>query len=489
MAAYSITHTALLRTLTSILFASSSILLAVPAGSAESTSKSGTTHRFELTHVDANGGFTREELIQRSEDRAKLRAAMLSSGSGLKTHAKYVASARYTPQEYLIKLKIGKPLQSFDAVADTGSEHVWTRKLDNCRCQASSTFARWSCSHPNVSAPGHEKPDTVLCNSKCEPKSTTPSPWACNKEGSNGPCMFKRNYGGGNVSGFMATERLTMSPSSEPTKKHISLGCAIDWADGLIPESADGIVGLNRGPMSLVKKLEATNFAYCLRDPLVALDEDVPSSRLLFNYTEDLLADSASAVPFQTTSLVDAVDEKDKPVGAWMYHVQLDGISVGQNMKHRWLPEDSFKRRSTKGKNKGVMFVDSGTSQTILEKGVFDQLLELLKAPESGLETVEYKLEEKKKCYQLKPSAPADGQREWPELVLYFPGAEMRLPRANYMAENEAAGPEVSCLTIHEDAEQSILGNFQQQNMHMLFDLAKGDEKLKFALHKDCSKM
>jgi len=43
-----------------------------------------------------------------------------------------------------------------------------------------------------------------------------------------------------------------------------------------------------------------------------------------------------------------------------------------------------------------------------------------------------------------------------------------------------------SCLTIEDRGENiSTLGNFQQQNMHMLFDLP--GKNLSFVLVKDCS--
>ena len=85
--------------------------------------------------------------------------------------------------------------------------------------------------------------------------------------------------------------------------------------------------------------------------------------------------------------------------------------------------------------------------------------------------------------------APA-GERElpaMPDMVLHFAGgADMRLHRDNYMYFD----PESSsfCLSIagSSSASSSVLGNFQQQNIQMLFDITVG--QLSF-VPTDCSKL
>lgn len=436
----------------------------VPAGSVSTP-----TYRIELTHVDANGGFTREELLQRAEDRAELKAAMLSN-----TDAKYTTSAEYSTYEYLMELEIGESRQRFKAVADTGSEMVWTKKLENCRCDASHTFTRWSCSHPDVISEAN--PKQVPCG--CEASTAAGS--CCSKDG---PCMFKKSYGSGSASGFMATENLAL-PGKDPIRAR--LGCAIDRGNKmLLPPSADGVVGLNSGKDSLVRQLDVKKFAYCLsKRPLDG--KTAPRSWLLFGDELKLSAADSMSSSVATTPLVHASDAKQNRVGNLKYHVQLDGISIGTDEMHESVPKESFKLKSDKDGNKGVMFVDSGASITYLEKSVFERLLKLLnmekfKLVADGNENDNNNNNKKKYCYRL-----AHGVSEGPQLVLHFHEAKMHLPWANYMVESEL-GSGLFCLKIGEHKEHSVLGNFQQQNMHMLFDLAHN--KLQFALHKDCSNL
>lgn len=59
-----------------------------------------------------------------------------------------------------------------------------------------------------------------------------------------------------------------------------------------------------------------------------------------------------------------------------------------------------------------------------------------------------------------------------PTLVFHFSGgADMALPPENYWAPIDKS---TACMAIFEAFEISIIGNFQQQNMHLLFDIGKG---------------
>jgi hypothetical protein len=80
-------------------------------------------------------------------------------------------------------------------------------------------------------------------------------------------------------------------------------------------------------------------------------------------------------------------------------------------------------------------------------------------------------------------SAPLRGPKpDVPTMALHFEGATMRLPQENYVFEvvdDDDAGnsSRIICLAVIEGGE-IILGNFQQQNMHVLYDLQ--NSKLSF---------
>ena len=66
--------------------------------------------------------------------------------------------------------------------------------------------------------------------------------------------------------------------------------------------------------------------------------------------------------------------------------------------------------------------------------------------------------------------------------MLHFAGgADMALPPGNYWAPVDKS---TACMVILEEYDMSIIGNFQQQNMHLLFDVGGG----RFSFQKaDCS--
>lgn len=411
----------------------------------------------ELVDVDANGGFTREELMERSVERTRLRAEMLSAPAAAHVHGD--GDGKVAPDDihykYLVELDIGRksPVR-FLAVPDTGSDLVWTKK-----CSTSLTYV--SCSHSQCSS----------CLGKV--------------------CNFKRKFGHGakTATGLIVNEALTLSrrkntddtSGTDDETNHIydvTIGCA-HYEENLLPESADGIVGLNRGPMSLVQQLSLTNFSYCFSDKQVR-------GRLWLGDGYSL--DQLSAGPYwhrlQTTPLVDVewteAAQRETVVDAPnMYYVQLEGISIGKNFTYQSLPKESFNLRSKKDKDKGVMFLDSGCSHTKLEKGVFEALLELLAHQHLGAEV---KPEEKPEDHKESTCFRTSGEK--PEMALYFHGVQMHLPWANYM--DEVAGKSLFCLDIRVDSEMSILGNFQQQNTYMLYNLTKGNERLSFVQDFNC---
>ena len=83
--------------------------------------------------------------------------------------------------------------------------------------------------------------------------------------------------------------------------------------------------------------------------------------------------------------------------------------------------------------------------------------------------------------------APA-GERQlpaMPDMVLHFAGgADMTLHRDNYMSSDEEDSS--FCLNIGGTTWTSILGNFQQQNIQMLFDITVGQMSF---VPTDCSKL
>ncbi|GMI63556.1 CONSTITUTIVE DISEASE RESISTANCE 1 [Hibiscus trionum] len=157
--------------------------------------------------------------------------------------------------EYLMNISIGSPAFDIVAIADTGSDLIWTqcKPCNQCFQQkaplfdpaASSTYKRVPCSTSQCAN---------LDGSSCS---------------SNGSCEYSVSYGDGSFSdGDVATDSLTLSSSSGPPViiPNVVIGCGHN-NDGTFDENTSGIVGLGGGDVSLISQLGTTiagKFSYCL---------------------------------------------------------------------------------------------------------------------------------------------------------------------------------------------------------------------------------
>ena len=128
----------------------------------------------------------------------------------------------------------------------------------------------------------------------------------------------------------------------------------------------------------------------------------------------------------------------------------------------------------------GGLIIDSGTTITSLANAAYQQVRAAVKSLVTlpaidGSDSTGLDL-----CFAL-PS-PTSAPPAMPSMTLHFDGADMVLPAESYMI----SGSGVWCLAMRSqmDGAMSTLGNYQQQNMHILYDVRK--ETLSFAPAK-CS--
>ncbi|KAG0530507.1 hypothetical protein BDA96_05G192500 [Sorghum bicolor] len=420
-------------------------------------------YRSMLTHIDSHGGFTKAELMRRAAHRSRHRAStMLLHYSTLSTSSDPgPARLRSGQAEYLMELAIGTPPVPFIALADTGSDLTWTQCKPCKLCfdqdtpiydtTTSSSFSPLPCSSATC---------LPIWSSRCSTPSAT--------------CRYRYAYDDGAYSaGILGTETLTFGSSlnaSGISVGGIAFGCGVD--NGGLSYNSTGTVGLGRGSLSLVAQLGVGKFSYCLTD----FFNTSLSSPVFFGSLAELAASSASAdaAVVQSTPLVQS------PYNPSRYYVSLEGISLGDARLP--IPNGTFDLNDDDGS--GGMIVDSGTIFTILvETGfrvVVDHVAGVLGQPVVNASSLD------RPCFP----APAAGVQElpdMPDMVLHFAGgADMRLHRDNYMSFNEEESS--FCLNIvgTESASGSVLGNFQQQNIQMLFDITVG--QLSF-MPTDCSKL
>ncbi|PKA45647.1 Aspartic proteinase nepenthesin-2 [Apostasia shenzhenica] len=393
--------------------------------------------RVELRRVDANGNFSKMELLQRAASRSHHRLARLAASPAGGDLRDAQAPVHAGNGEFLMDVALGTPPVAFSAIVDTGSDLIWTQcqPCVDCFDQPSPIF------NPAKSSTYSNLPcSSSLC-------AALPSA-ACSSSG----CEYLYTYGdSSSTQGVLAADTFSLGSHSPAKIAGIAFGCGND-NQGAGFSQGGGLVGLGRGPLSLVSQLGLGRFSYCL----TSLDAS-KSSPLHFGSV-------AGAGVTTTTKLVKNSEQPS------FYYLSLMGISVGG--QRLAIPEGTFDLR---GDGTGGLIIDSGTSVTYLEaegyQAVKKAFLTQMKLPaaeggEVGLDS----------CF----SAPAGDEAvvEVPKLVLHFDGgSDLELPAENYMILDPATG--LLCLTVMGSRGISILGNFQQQNMQVVYDLEK--ETLSFA--------
>ncbi|XP_074574060.1 aspartic proteinase CDR1-like [Curcuma longa] len=351
--------------------------------------------------------------------------------------------------EYLMEFRLGTPAHKIMAIADTGSDLIWT----NCK----------PCSQ---------------CFEQVQPlfdprNSTTFSPLSCQSQacealpiqgcGSKSACQYHYSYGdNSNVDGVLATETFTFgSAGAQATKvSKIAFGCN-SQSSGTFSNSTGGLVGLGAGPVSLVSQLspslDSNYFSYCL----VPIMDDQSSSKLVFGSAGKI--DSSSKV---TTPM--SIDQA-------FYVLSLEEISVegGGSVS---VPSSSSQLSG------GNIIIDSGTTLTMLLDDVVSSLVEqvskVVDLPQVSDPEGLFQL-----CFQV--SQESD-QQKLPPLTFKFAGddASVQLSPLNmFLAVEE----QVVCLAVAAttaDVGVQIIGNVAQQNLHVGYDL---DAKELSLVSTDCT--
>ncbi|XP_027365187.1 aspartic proteinase nepenthesin-1 [Abrus precatorius] len=389
--------------------------------------------RVTLRHVDSGKNLTKLERVQHGMKRGKSRLQKLNAmvlAASTQDSSQLEAPIHAGNGEYLMELSIGTPPEAYPAVLDTGSDLIWTQCKPCTQCykqptpifdpKKSSSFSKVSCGSDLCSA---------LPSSTC----------------SDG-CQYVYSYGDYSVTqGVLATETFTFGDSGNQVSVYnIGFGCGEDnEGDGF--EQASGLVGLGRGPLSLVSQLKEPKFSYCLTSM-----DDSKTSLLLLGSLASVNGTQAAV----TTPLL------KNPIQPSFYYLSLEGISVGDT---RLSIEKSTFDLGEDGS--GGVIIDSGTTISYIEQKAFDALkkefisqtqLPVDKSGSTGLDV----------CFTL-PSGSS--QVEIPKLVFHFKGGDLELPAENYMIGDSNLG--VACLAMGASNGMSIFGNVQQQNILVNHDL------------------
>ncbi|KAF7150348.1 hypothetical protein RHSIM_Rhsim02G0214700 [Rhododendron simsii] len=395
-----------------------------------------TGFKITLKHIDSGGNFTNSERLYRAVKRSNRRLQMFLTAKHPKLRTTVYAPAGEA--EYLMNFSIGTPPKSYYGTMDTGSDLIWTqcRPCLECFSQPDPIFnPKKSSSFSNVSCSNN------LCHQL--PKSQ------CSAYDG---CLYNYSYGDGSfTAGYLATETFTFKKVSVP---NVAFGCGI-FQFG--PESGDGLVGLGRGPLSLVSQLGEPTFSYCL------------TSWLGSKHSTLLIGSHASVNgKIKTTPLL------QNPLIPTYYYLSLEGITIGRTR----LPVNKT-TFALNADGSGGLIIDSGTPVTQLAESAYTHVKEefksQIKLPQA--DSTEFGVD---LCFKL-PSDPSD-RVKIPPLVFHFKDADLALPTENYMILDSG----IMCLLMRGSGDtSSTFGSIQQQNILVVYDIYK--ETLSF-IPTECDK-
>ncbi|KAI3447395.1 hypothetical protein Pfo_004060 [Paulownia fortunei] len=365
---------------------------------------------------------------------------------------------------YSVSLSFGTPPQKLSFLVDTGSSLVWFPCTQRYVCSSCnfvgvnpadiSTFIPKLSTSAKIVGCKNPKCRWFFPNFRCKDceKNSTSCAEICPP--------FGIHYGSGTTNGLLLSETLVFP---EKSVDNFIVGCSI-FASG----APSGIVGFGRGPESLPAQMGLKRFSYCLVSHQF---DDAPVSSDL-----DLVSGGGTSI---TGGTINYTPFRKNPAFKKYYYVMLRKITVGGvNVRapYKFLVPDSD--------GNGGTIVDSGTTFSFMENQVFElvarEFEKQVRKNYSRAAEVEY-------LTGLRPCLKVfhENSLSLPQLSFHFKGgAKLALPLGNYFS---FLADSVVCMTITTNngggggvgpGPSIILGNYQQQNIYMEYDLE--NERLGF---------
>uniref|UniRef100_A0A0D9WN47 Peptidase A1 domain-containing protein n=1 Tax=Leersia perrieri TaxID=77586 RepID=A0A0D9WN47_9ORYZ len=350
------------------------------------------------------------------------------------------------PELYLLRVSVGTPPRAVALTLDTGSDLVWTQCAPCHDCfdqgvlpvldpSASNTYAPLPC-------------DAPLCRAL---------PFtSCDAAGGDRSCVYAYHYGDKSLTvGHLADDEFTFAGET----RRVTFGCG-HFNKGIFQANETGIAGFGRGRWSLPSQLNVTTFSYCFTSMF-----DSASSVVTLGGGGGELYRDAHAGDVRTTRLI------RNPSQPSLYFVSLLAITVGNTRIA--VPETRVRRSPAAA----TAIIDSGASITTLPEEVYEAVkaafVAQVRLPAGCVDGSALDI-----CFAL-PAAAFGWRRRAaaavavPALTFHLDGgADWELPRENYVFEDHAA--RVMCVVLDAAAggEQiAVIGNYQQQNTHVVYDL------------------
>ncbi|GJN05151.1 hypothetical protein PR202_ga22759 [Eleusine coracana subsp. coracana] len=359
---------------------------------------------------------------------------------------------------YLLSFDVGTPPQRVSGVLlDINSDLVWTQ----CGCPhhcKSTTSGGGTLFYPNKSSTISKEPSckSSVCQSFSLSRNQTTSCSSSNDE----LCFFSDRYIVGNTTGVLATDKFRFGGGGDPVD--VVFGCGILVSTDDLFGGVSGVIGLGRGPFSLVSQLGDGRFSYYFAPDGDDEDDDTSSTHSFVHFSGD--AKPKTTLPLSTPLLETNAHPK-------FYYVGLTSIRVdGEDLP---IPTGTFDLDENDGS--GGVILSITIPVTFLVKSAYTLLREAL-VSKIGVPRSKKALGGLDLCYTNESLVKI------PAVALVFDGGMvMELDKGNYFYSDAESGLE--CLTILPSSKASLLGGLIQEGTHMVYDVRGNKlqfESLKF---------
>ncbi|XP_057981157.1 aspartic proteinase CDR1-like [Malania oleifera] len=345
--------------------------------------------------------------------------------------------------DYLMHILLGTSSTDIFAVADTSSDLVWTQCVPCVECypQNNPLFdPRKSTTYQPI------KCDSTDCEFTVGGTCDGPGDFLCHYS-----VFATVGLDNSYTHGVLAKESLSLGPT---TLTNITVGCGYNNRLLYDDDNAQGMVGLGRGPVSLVSQLHDQidgKFAYCLGLNNSGTGNGNNVSKLIFG-------GEASGTGVVSTALVP---------GDWnsSYYVKLETIGVG--------------KQTIEFHN--LALLDSAVLLTFLPQDLHTTVEAAVVNGSSNLTRSDDPYGLFNLCFNVKSESDLAGV---PEFTMHFAGADVKLSRKNMFLK---VTDSVSCLAlVSTDGSEIIYGNLAQANFLVGYDTRKGTVSFKAT---DCAQI
>lgn len=350
--------------------------------------------------------------------------------------------------EYFMDVFIGTPPKHFSLILDTGSDLNWLQcsPCEDCYEQVGPKY------DPSTSSSYSAIPcSSAQCGLVAPPGPETTADRCSNSSSS---CRYFYWYGDrSNTTGDLSWETFSVNVTGRrgPLRvPRVIFGCG--HANRGLFHGAAGLLGLGRGQLSFasqLRELYSHKFSYCLvdRDSNASV-----SSTLVFGEDHRLAAHH----DLQYTALVHTANAVDT-----FYYVRIAAVTVGGERVD--IPSAAL---DITAEGYGGTIVDSGTTLTYFAQPAYEKIRA---AFEAQIAYPRLDLPPLGPCYNVS----GVGDVKLPEFsIIFTDGSVWRFPAENYFIQLDPEDA-VICLAFMGTPQDSlsILGNYLQQNFHILYDV------------------